>query len=121
MALLAKTSRAARAGSLGPFAAGLAPLLYCVLRAAPFAQPDSSAVLIAALGEEAHALRTPTTLLAKLCTLVPLGSLALRVSCATAIAFAIAARTLYRSIDILLRAQGVAHDALIQPLALGVT
>lgn len=121
MTLLAKTSRAARAGSLGPFAAGLAPLLYCVLHASDGGQLDSPELLQASLSSPHQALQTPAALLAKLCTLLPLGSLSLRVSFASAIAFAIAARALYRSIDTLLRAQGVTHEALLQPVALGFT
>ncbi len=121
MALLGKTSRAARAVSLGPFAAALAPLLYAALRAAAHGHLGSSEVTRAVLGDDPRAWHTPSMLLAKACTLVPLGPLSLRVATASALALALAARALYRSIDILLRAQGVAHEALIQPLALGVT
>lgn len=54
-------------------------------------------------------------------TLVPLGSLALRVAFAQAVCAALAAGFLYSAIDTTVRSLGVRHDRLVVPMSLGAS
>lgn len=54
-------------------------------------------------------------------TLIPLGSLALRVAFAQALCAALASGFLYSAIDTTVRALGVRHDRLVVPMALGAS
>lgn len=61
------------------------------------------------------------SLLGHAATLVPLGSLAMRVAFAQAICASLAAGFLYGAIDTTVRALGVRHDRLVVPMALGAS
>ncbi len=120
MALLAKAPEASSISRLGRLAAALVPLIYCLVHAAPHGYlAGSLALQSASLGDDARCFALPAALLGKLCSLLPIGPLALRVALGSALALGLACAALYRSIDTLLRAQGVTHDALIAPVALG--
>ncbi len=109
---------------LGALIAALTPLLAwlaCVSPYGPATGGDgllSAALALQPAAAPGHLL---AVLLARLCTLLPLGPLPLRVALAMGLCNAAAAAALYRALDTSLRAQGLSRAVLASPLALGAT
>ncbi|HEX7478488.1 MAG TPA: hypothetical protein VF331_11820 [Polyangiales bacterium] len=121
MALIGKSAQRAQISRLGALTAFVLPLLYGVMRASPQGYLAGSLPIVeSTLSSTATAWSAPAPLLARLCTLVPIGPLALRIAIASALALAAASVVLYRAIDTLLLAQGVGVAALRATVALGL-
>ena len=121
MALLAKAPRVSTASRFGVLAAGIVPVLYGWSHAAANGYlADTTRFLEQSLAAEPNAFGAPALLLARLCALIPLGSLSLRIALASSLALGLAAVAVYRAIDTLLRAQAVANEALVASVALGL-
>ncbi len=120
MALTNTRAQHAQVSNFGAQAAFVVPLLYGVTRASAHGYLAGSLDLMeTSLSAHAAAWSAPAPLLARLCMLVPLGPLALRIAVASTLALSAAALLAYRALDTLLLAQGVGVPALRAAVALG--
>jgi len=113
-----------RAQTLGTLIAALTPLLamLAVVSAFPPVAGGDSAIAAALELELTAPPGHPLAALAgRLCTLLPLGPLALRVGLCSALLSAVAAAALYRALDRSLRVHAAVRALYASPLALGLT
>jgi hypothetical protein len=114
-----------QARALGALLAALAPLLAMLSTASAYGAPSGNREGLLSAALELHPCAPPgyplALLLGRLCALLPLGPLPLRVALASILASSFAAAALYRALDARLHAHGLSRALVASPLALGIT